>query len=57
MDYIPLKQQYRHDENIIWFGTNYNMNIYKVAVTAASHRRSECYQPDDFDNVRLRRML
>lgn len=57
MDYIPVETTVSgYDENRSWFGTNYNMNIYKVCSHGCIYRdrRSECYQPDDFDNVRAK---
>lgn len=57
MDYIPTKtilSQYT-DKNF-WFGSNYNMNIYKGCNHGCIYcdSRSECYGLKDFDTVRAK---
>lgn len=43
-------------ENNSWFGTNYNMNIYKGCCHGCIYcdSRSECYHVDNFDEVRAK---
>ncbi|EQB86750.1 DNA repair photolyase [Clostridium punense] len=55
MELIPAKQilsQRTYNEN--WFGTNYNMNIYKGCSHGCIYcdSRSECYGIETFDKVR-----
>lgn len=55
MEFIPAKQilsSFANNEN--WFGTNYNMNIYKGCSHGCIYcdSRSECYHIEDFDTVR-----
>lgn len=55
MELIPAKQilsQRTYNEN--WFGTNYNMNIYKGCSHGCIYcdSRSECYGIESFDKVR-----
>ncbi|MHC1683827.1 MAG: radical SAM protein [Clostridiaceae bacterium] len=57
MEYISAKtiiSGYRSNNN--WFGTNYNMNIYKGCCHGCIYcdARSECYQIKDFDTVRAK---
>lgn len=57
MDYIPAKtliSNYMKDN--MWFGTNYNMNIYKGCSHGCIYcdSRSECYGVDNFDQVRAK---
>ncbi len=57
MEYIPAKtiiSGYNADNP--WFGTNYNMNIYKGCCHGCIYcdSRSECYQVDNFDEVRAK---
>lgn len=57
MDFIPAKSiisGYREKNN--WFGTNYNMNIYKGCCHGCIYcdSRSECYGIDNFDIVRAK---
>lgn len=45
-----------YKENNNWFGTNYNMNIYKGCCHGCIYcdSRSECYGIDNFDSVRAK---
>ena len=57
MELIPAKSivsGYRENNN--WFGTNYNMNIYKGCCHGCIYcdSRSECYGIDNFDIVRAK---
>jgi DNA repair photolyase len=57
MEFIPAKQilsPFANNDN--WFGTNYNMNIYKGCNHGCIYcdSRSECYQIKDFDTVRIK---
>ncbi len=57
MDFIPAKTIISgYAENSSWFGTNYNMNIYKGCSHGCIYcdSRSECYRVDDFDKVRAK---
>jgi len=56
MEYIPAKNIVTRTKGTAWFGTEYNMNIYK----GCSHdciycdSRSDCYRIEDFDRVRAK---
>lgn len=57
IDYIPAKtivSSYATNSN--WFGTNYNMNIYKGCCHGCIYcdSRSECYRIDNFDKVKAK---
>lgn len=57
MDYITAKSiisNYKEDNN--WFGSNYNMNIYKGCCHGCIYcdSRSDCYGIDSFDNVKAK---
>lgn len=57
IDYIPAKtiiSGYANNSN--WFGTNYNMNIYKGCCHGCIYcdSRSACYHVDNFDHVRVK---
>jgi len=58
MKYIPAKtiiSPYTHSNE--WFGTNYNMNIYKGCSHGCIYcdSRSSCYHIDNFDEVRAKK--
>ncbi len=57
MEFVPTKTIISgYAENSSWFGTNYNMNIYKGCSHGCIYcdSRSECYRVDDFDRVRAK---
>ncbi len=57
MDYIPAKTIISgYSESNPWFGSNYNMNIYKGCSHGCIYcdSRSDCYRVDDFDKVRAK---
>lgn len=57
MRYIPAKTIISdYTANNIWFGCNYNMNIYKGCHHGCIYcdSRSECYRVENFDEVRAK---
>ncbi len=57
MEFIPAKQILSTWSNgDSWFGSNYSMNIYKGCSHGCIYcdSRSECYQVDNFDQVRAK---
>lgn len=57
MQYISAKSIVSsYAENNYWFGSNYNINIYKGCCHGCIYcdSRSECYGIDDFDTVRAK---
>jgi len=57
VQYIPARSIVSsYAENNYWFGSNYNMNIYKGCCHGCIYcdSRSECYGIDDFDTVRAK---
>lgn len=56
MEFIPAKSIVTKSKNAYWFGSEYNMNIYKGCCHGCIYcdSRSECYRIDDFDTVRAK---
>lgn len=56
MEFIPAKTLITRTKNTSWFGTRYNMNIYKGCSHGCIYcdSRSDCYRVEDFDQVRAK---
>ncbi len=54
MEFIPAKSIVARTKNTSWFGTEYNMNIYRGCSHGCIYcdSRSSCYHIDDFDTVK-----
>lgn len=56
MEYIPAKTLITRTKDRSWFGTRYNMNIYKGCSHGCIYcdSRSSCYQVEDFGTVKAK---
>ena len=56
MNTIPAKTIITKKQDTSWFGSEYNMNIYKGCCHGCIYcdSRSDCYQIQDFDTVRAK---
>lgn len=56
MELIPAKRIVIRNKSAQWFGSDYNMNIYKGCCHGCIYcdSRSACYRVDDFDRVRAK---
>ncbi|WP_325199058.1 SPL family radical SAM protein [Oscillibacter sp.] len=56
METIPAKSIVNRTKDPSWFGTEYNMNIYRGCCHGCIYcdSRSDCYRNDDFDRVKAK---
>ena len=56
MEYIPAKSIVNRTRDSSWFGTEYNMNLYRGCCHGCIYcdSRSDCYHNDSFDQVRAK---
>lgn len=56
MEYIPAKSIVNRTKDPSWFGTEYNMNIYRGCCHGCIYcdSRSDCYHTDGFDQVKVK---
>ena len=56
METVPAKHLLQKTRSPAWFGTEYNLNLYRGCCHGCIYcdSRSECYRIDDFDRVRAK---
>lgn len=56
MEYIKAKTIVTKQKDSVWFGEDYNMNIYKGCCHGCIYcdSRSDCYRIEDFDTVKIK---
>ena len=56
MESVPAKHLLHRTRDGSWFGTNYTMNLYRGCCHGCIYcdSRSDCYQVEDFDTVRVK---
>lgn len=56
LEYVPAKNIVTRTKNGYWFGSDYNMNIYRGCCHGCIYcdSRSDCYHIDDFDTVKAK---
>lgn len=56
MEYVPAKTMISRTKSSAWFGTEYNMNLYRGCCHGCIYcdSRSDCYHIEEFDRVRAK---
>ena len=56
MDTVPAKTIITKNKDASWFGSDYNMNLYRGCSHGCIYcdSRSACYHVEDFDRVRVK---
>lgn len=56
MDTVPAKTILTRNKDTSWFGSDYNMNLYRGCSHGCIYcdSRSTCYHVEDFDRVRVK---